>query len=139
MLGIAAKNAPSAIFIQIEMKSLDQIKERFDAIWSSFSFLHINQSDAAEILLKFKTVLNGKGLIYICIRTQEKTEWHKTKICELDAVKENYLETYIQEWNKEVFITLIKESGLTPERVEKCRLAKKDLPQEETRLIVVES
>ncbi len=112
MISLAARNAPSAKFIQTDIQHLDQIKIRFDAIWSSFSFLHINQSDAAGILAQFKAVLNKDGLIYICIRTQAKTEWHKTKICELDASKENFLETYIQEWNKEEFMALIKASGL---------------------------
>lgn len=113
MIALAAKRVPSAKFIQMDMRQLDLLDDRFDAIWASFSFLHINQSDAATALSQFKAVLNPGGFIYICIRTQDKTEWHKTKICELDASKEMFLETYIQEWNQEEFSNLITRVGFT--------------------------
>lgn len=111
MISIASQSAPLAKFIKMDMRRLDQIKEKFDAIWSSFSFLHINQDDAAGVLSQFKDVLKDNGLIYICIRTQPLTEWHITQICELDTAKEKYLNTYIQEWDQDEFLRLITQSG----------------------------
>jgi ubiquinone/menaquinone biosynthesis C-methylase UbiE len=71
---MASKNAPNAIFKQMDMRNLDFPENTFDGIYSCASFLHIPKKDAKDTLLGFRKILKPAGLVYVSVKagTEEK-------------------------------------------------------------------
>ena len=71
LLEIAAKNAPRAKFIKMDMRFMDFPKNSFDGIWAVASLLHIPKKDAKHTLGLFKKILKPGGTLFVSVKKGE--------------------------------------------------------------------
>ena len=57
--------------LEVEIKSFDEIEFEadFDAVWASFSLLHVPKSDLPDILARLTAALRTGGRLYIGLKT----------------------------------------------------------------------
>lgn len=71
LLSIAAKKAPKAEFLQMDMADLNFTENAFEGIWACASFLHVPKKEAGRVLEGFNRVLKPGGLIFIGVKEGE--------------------------------------------------------------------
>ena len=108
LLEIAARRAPEARFMPMDMAHLDFDDGSFEGVWASFSFLHIKSNDAKAVLTGFRRVLRKSGLLFLGLHTHETTRWRNTVISGLFKKDGQPVTTYVQEWNQVEIVKLLE-------------------------------
>lgn len=68
MLTFARKNNPMAEFKLLDIRQLDSMKQKFDALMIGFCLPYLSKEDFTKLLHDSYAVLNNKGIIYLsCI------------------------------------------------------------------------
>jgi ubiquinone/menaquinone biosynthesis C-methylase UbiE len=102
---LVRERAPSAIVQKMDMRYLAFPEAVFDAVWASFSLLHIRASEIGRTLAGFRSVLRESGLFFAAIHRGPKTEWIKTTISGMER------DTYVQEWLQTDIEAVVREAG----------------------------
>ena len=106
-VGLTKERVPGAIVRKMDMRLLEFPPAAFDALWASFSLLHIRASDIRQTLSEFKTILRPGGLFFAAIHRGSRTQWVKTTISGMES------ETYVQEWAQAEFEDEVRSAGFT--------------------------
>lgn len=114
MIGLASERETRARFFEMDMRHLSFDDDSFDGIWASFSFLHIKESDVEDTLQQFKRVLRNGGHLCLLIHTNEVTSYKRTQISGLFEDDGTPMNTYVQEWNQEDLLELLRKVGFEP-------------------------
>ena len=102
---LARERAPSAIVQKMDMRYLAFPEAVFDAVWASFSLLHIRANEIRKTLVGFRSVLREPGLFFTAVHRGPKTEWIKTTISGMER------DTYVQEWLQTDIEAVVREAG----------------------------
>ncbi len=102
---LARERAPSAIVQKMDMRYLVFPEAVFDAVWASFSLLHIRANEIRKTLVGFRSVLREPGLFFTAVHRGPKTEWIKTTISGMER------DTYVQEWLQTDIEAVVREAG----------------------------
>ena len=92
---------------KMDMRHLEFPQASFDALWASFSLLHIRASDIEQTLSGFRRVLRPHGLLFAAVHRGPKTECVKTTISGMER------DTYVQEWVQTEIEDVFRSSGFT--------------------------
>ncbi len=65
MIALAKKNNPTAEFEVMDIRDVDTIKERFDAIVCGFCLPYLSKTDCLKLFKDASNLLNDKGLLYL--------------------------------------------------------------------------
>lgn len=72
MIKLAKQKGLKAMILKYS--ELDQLKEKFNGIWASYSLLHLAKKDLATILQKIKGLLTNNGVFYASFREGDGQE-----------------------------------------------------------------
>jgi len=89
----------------MDMRYLAFPEAVFDAVWASFSLLHIRANEIRKTLVGFRSVLREPGLFFTAVHRGPKTEWIKTTISGMER------DTYVQEWLQTDIEAVVREAG----------------------------
>jgi len=81
----------------------------FDGVWASASLVHLPESEAAEVLRHFATVLRPGGQLYACVNTVGETGW----LDEPDGRRWYCI------WEPDAFVDTVAAAGFRVLRVER--------------------
>lgn len=104
MLDIAKNNAPKVNFVLKDFRKIDELKGKFDGVWSSFSLLHLERKEIPTLLSKIKINLKSNGLLFIA------TKEGKGEIIEKENLDER-LKMFETFFEKDELEDLLKENG----------------------------
>jgi len=65
MIELARKNNPSALFNVMDVRTINELSQNFDAIICGFILPYMSQGDVRQLMLDCKKVLNNKGVFYL--------------------------------------------------------------------------
>lgn len=65
---IAKREYPAGEFRVIDMNKIDQMREKFDAVFAQASILHLPKKEGATILKKFSDVLKPGGICFVSVK-----------------------------------------------------------------------
>jgi len=65
MVQLAKKNNPSALFEVMDIREIDGINAKFDAIICGFCIPYLSQSDFSKLIADCKNLLNDFGILYL--------------------------------------------------------------------------
>ena len=68
MLKVAREIVPEAVFMKMDMGSLDFPQESFDGVWASASLVHVPRRDIKKVILEIKRVLKPQGIVYLSLK-----------------------------------------------------------------------
>lgn len=74
MLKLARQAAPEATVLSMDIRAVDFANATFDAVWSSFSIIHIPKLDVARTLRSWHRVLKPAGVLTIVTSLGEDAE-----------------------------------------------------------------
>lgn len=65
MIELAKKNNPTANFMVMDSRNINQFTEKFDAIIAGFCWPYLSEKDSAGVIFDAKNLLQPNGLMYI--------------------------------------------------------------------------
>ncbi len=65
MIELAKKNNPTARFAIMDLRQIDEIKTKYDAIICGFCLPYLSQTDSQKLITDCYSLLNEEGLVYI--------------------------------------------------------------------------
>ncbi|MBL0013321.1 MAG: class I SAM-dependent methyltransferase [Flavobacterium sp.] len=65
MIELARKNCPTVDFSILDVRTIDTIKKKYDAIICGFCIPYLSQSDLTKLVADCHQLLNDKGLLYL--------------------------------------------------------------------------
>ncbi|MEH6762924.1 MAG: class I SAM-dependent methyltransferase [Aequorivita antarctica] len=65
MVRLARKNNPSAVFEIMDIRKIDSINGKFDAIICGFCIPYLSQNDCSKLITDCKNLLNESGILYL--------------------------------------------------------------------------
>jgi 2-polyprenyl-3-methyl-5-hydroxy-6-metoxy-1,4-benzoquinol methylase len=65
MIGLAKKNNPTARFAIMDIREIDEIKAKYDAVICGFCLPYLSQTDSQKLIADCYSLLNEEGLLYI--------------------------------------------------------------------------
>lgn len=104
---LTKKRVPDADVRKMDMRHLEFPEGSFDGLWSSFSLLHVSESEIDTTLSGFRSALKASGLFFAALHRGPKTAWVKTTISGMER------ETYVQEWAQGDIERVVRTSGFT--------------------------
>jgi SAM-dependent methyltransferase len=81
----------------------------FDGIWASASLVHLDESDAVDVLGQFARLLRPGGKLYVCLKATGRTGW----LDESDGRR------WYTVWDAETFADAVTHAGFTIDQVDK--------------------
>ena len=89
--------------IQGDLRDLENLfdKSSFDAIWASASLVHLNDSEALEVLRQFHALVRSGGHLYVCVMSSGQTGW----LDESDGPR------WYRAWPEREFAAVVERAG----------------------------
>lgn len=121
LLEIAKKEVPTAKFVQMDMKDVDRLNEKFDGVFAQASLLHIAKKDIRNVLVNLIKVLKNDGYFYIAVKENEKIKEEVVKESDYGYEYERFfsyytldeLKQYLKELDMKITLETITNSGRT--------------------------
>jgi SAM-dependent methyltransferase len=102
---MARTRVSGARFFEMDMRNISLAPESFDAVWASYSLLHIRRDDLAKVLAGMMRVARDNAIVMIALHRGPETAWLKAKISGMD------IDVNVQEWLQEDFERELRVAG----------------------------
>ncbi|OGG59906.1 hypothetical protein A3C89_03115 [Candidatus Kaiserbacteria bacterium RIFCSPHIGHO2_02_FULL_50_50] len=117
MLAIAARTAPHALFMHLDMRKVDLLQwQTYDGIFAQASLLHIPHKEVVPVLKALHGRLAEHGILYLAVKAQRKGEPHEVVIPE--SYGELHYERFFSYYTKENLRAYLAEAGFVVNSLE---------------------